>query len=98
MEGLGSSSTSLNNLFSMIPLILEVSDFGVPFINFTWDGIEGHDLLHEWCRDSGSEKTDENIMVHDASVSDIALESQDVTFERWGELPILFDYMMGGKP
>ena len=57
----------------MIPLVLEVDGFCVPVVDFIWDGIEGHDPLHEQGGDSGSKETNEDIVVHDASASNVAL-------------------------
>ena len=74
MEGLGSPPTSLGNLFDMVPLVLEVNSFQVPVINFVWHSVEGHDSFHEWGRDPGSKEANEDIVVHDASVSGVAPE------------------------
>ena len=48
LEGLSGPSILLGDLFSVIPLVLEVGGFHVPVINFIWDCAKGHDLLHEW--------------------------------------------------
>ena len=37
-------------------------------------------------------------MVYDVSMSDITLECGIVTFQGWGELPILFGHLLGEKP
>ena len=74
MESLGRPPTSLSDLLGTIPLVLEVSRFGVPFVDFVWNGIKGHDPLHEWGGDSGSEEADEDVVVHDASASGVTLE------------------------
>ena len=74
MESLGGPSTLLGNLFSTIPLILEVGGFRVPVVNFIWDGIKGHNLFHERSGDSGNEEADEDIVVHDASMSGVTLK------------------------
>ena len=66
LEGLSRPPTSLDNLFYTIPLVLEVGGFQVPVINFIWDCVEGHDLLHKWGGDSGSKETYEDVVVHDA--------------------------------
>ena len=50
LEGLGSSSTLLSDLFCMVLLVLEVSGLGIPIINFIGDSVKGHDLFHEWVR------------------------------------------------
>ena len=74
MEGLGGPSTLLGNLFCLVALVLEVSGLGGPLSNLGRDGIERYDLLHEQGRDSGGKKTDEDIVVHDPGVENIALE------------------------
>ena len=74
MESLGRPSASLSDLLSAIPLVLEVDRFRVPFIDFVWNGVEGHDLLHEQGGDPSSEETDQDIVVRDAGMSSIALE------------------------
>ena len=48
--------------------------FGVPFVDFIWNGIERHDPLHKRGRDSGSEEADEHIVVCDAGAGGVALE------------------------
>ena len=58
MESLGRPPASLSNLLGTIPLILEVGGFRVPVVDFIWDGIEGHDSLHEQGGDSSGEETD----------------------------------------
>ena len=98
MEGLSGPPTLLNDLLSMIPLILKVSHLRVPFIDFIRDSIEGHDLLHEQGGDSSSKETNQDVMVHDASVSGVTLESRDVTLERRGELPVFLYRAVGGQP
>ena len=74
LEGLSGSSALLSNLFCTIPLILEVGGFRVPVINFIWDYIKGHDLLHEWGGKSSSEEADEDVVVHNASMGGVAVE------------------------
>ena len=74
LESLGRPSTSLSDLLSTIPLVLEVSCLGVPFVDLIWNGIERHDPLHERGRDSGSEEADEHIVVRDAGMSGVALK------------------------
>ena len=74
MESLGRPPTSLSNLLSMVPLVLEVGGLGVPVVNFIWDGIKGHDLLHERGGDSSHEETDQDVVVHDAGMSGVTLE------------------------
>ena len=85
LEGLGGPSASLSDLFHVIPLVLEVGGFSVPVINFIWDGIKGHDLLHKQGGDSGSEEADKDVVVHDTSAGDIALECGDA-LQGQGEL------------
>ena len=98
MESLSRPPASLSNLLGMIPLILEVGRFRVPFIDFVGNGVKGHDPLHERGGDSGGEETDQDIVVHDAGASGVALECRDVTLERRGELPVLLGYAVGGQP
>ena len=74
MEGLGSPSTFLGDLFCMVLLVLEVNCLGVLLIDFVRDGIKGHNLFHEWGRNSGSEETNEDVVVRDAGMGDIILE------------------------
>ena len=79
-------------------VVLEVSRFGVPFVDLVWNGIEGHDPFHERSGKSGGEETDQDIVVRDAGTSGIALESRDVALERRGVLPILLCHVVGGQP
>ena len=58
MEGLGGPSTSLGDLFSMIPLVLGVGSFDIPVVDFIRDSVEGNDLLHKQSGDSGSKEAD----------------------------------------
>ena len=91
MEGLGGSSTSLSNLFHVIPLVLKVDGLGVPVVNLVWYCVkghdlvwyyvEGHDLFHKGGRDSCSEEADQDIVVCNASMGGVTLESRDVTFQ-----------------
>ena len=74
MESLGRPSTSLSNLLSTIPLVLEVGRLGVPVFDFIWDGVEGHDPLHQQDGDSSGEEADQDIVVHDAGMSGVTLE------------------------
>ena len=96
LEGLGGPSTSLSDLFHMIPLVLKVDGFGVPVVNIVWYGIEGHDLLHEQGRDSSSKETNQDVVVCDAGVGGVTLEDGDVTFQQEGELSILLGHSMDG--
>ena len=98
LESLSRPSTSLSDLLSTIPLVLEVSRLSVPFIDFVGNSVKGHDLLHERGGDSCGEETDQDIMVRDAGTGGVALECRDVTLERRGVLPILSVHMMGGQP
>ena len=75
-----------------------MSHFRVPIVDFIWDGIKGHDLLHEWGGDSSGEETDQDIVVRDAGTSGVTLECQDVALKRRRELPVLFDHVMGRQP
>ena len=98
LEGLSSPSTSLSDLLSAIPLVLEVDGFQVLVVNFIWDCIKGHDLLHEQGGDSSSKEADVDVVVSDAGTGGVTLECQDITFESGGELPILLDHAVGGQP
>ena len=81
MEGLDRPLTSLGDLFSAVPLVLEVDDFRVPVIDLVWYGIKGHDLLHKQGGDSSGKEADKNVMVSDAGMSGVTLEGQDVTLK-----------------
>ena len=96
LESLSRPPTSLSDLLGMIPLILEVNHFRVPVVDFIWDCVEGHDLLHEWGGDSSGEETDQDIVVHDTSTSGVTLKCRDVALERRGELPVLLYHAVGG--
>ena len=98
MESLGGPSTSLSDLLGAIPLVLKVSHLRVPVFDFIWDSIEGHDPFHERGGDSGSKEADQDIVASDASTSSVTLKCRNVTLERRGKLPILFDHVMGGQP
>ena len=74
MEGLSSPSTSLGYLFCLVPIVLEMSGLDIPFINFVRDSVKGHDPFHEWCGNPSSKETNKDVVVHDASMGDIALE------------------------
>ena len=74
MKGLGGPSTALRNLISLVSLVLEMSGFGVPLVDLVKDSVKGYDPLHEGYRDSGGKETDEDIIVYDASVGNIALK------------------------
>ena len=74
LESLSGPPTSLSDLLSVIPLVLEVSHFRIPVINFIWDCVEGHDPLHEWGGDPNGKETDQDIMVCDAGMSGVALK------------------------
>ena len=81
MEGLGSCSTLLSNLVSIVPLILEVSSFGIPLVDFSRHGVEEHNSFHKWDRYSCSEEADEDIFIRDAGTGDVALEGCDITLK-----------------
>ena len=81
MESLGWPSTLLDNLFCAISLVLEMGHLSIPVVNLIWDGVMGHDLLHKWSGDSGSEEADEDIVICDTGMGGITLEGRDVTFE-----------------
>ena len=98
LESLSGPSTVLGNLFCSIPLVLEVDSLGIPVIDLIRDSVNGHDLLHEWNGDSGSEEANEDIMVCDAGAGDIALKGGNVTLKQRGELSIFLGHTMGGKP
>ena len=74
LESLGRPPASLSDLLSMIPLVLEVSRFRVPVVDFIWDSIKRHDLLHERGGDSSGEEADQDIMVHDTGMSGVTLK------------------------
>ena len=74
LKSLGGPSTSLSDLLGTIPLVLEVGRFGVPFVDLIWNGVEGHDPLHERGGNSGGEETDEDIVVRDAGAGGVTLE------------------------
>ena len=88
----------MSDLLSAIPLVLEVSCLGVPFVNFIRDSVEGHDPFHEQGRDSGSEETDQDVVVRDASLGSVTLKCRDIALERRGVLPIILSHVMGGQP
>ena len=75
MKGLGRPSTSLSNLFCIVPLVLKVDSFGVPIVDLVWYGIKGYDPFHEQGGDSSGKEANEDVVVCDASVSSVALES-----------------------
>ena len=97
MEGLDDSFTLLGNLFYTVPVVLEVGGFGIPVIDFIQDGIKRHDPLYEQGGDSGSKEAYEDIVVHNTSTSDIALECRDVTLQGQGELPIFLSHLLSGE-
>ena len=82
----------------MIPLVLEVGRLRVPFVDFIEDSVKGHDPLHEWGGDSGSEETNQDVVIRDAGTSGVTLKSRDVTLERRGALPVLLYHAVGGQP
>ena len=86
----------MSDLLCMVPLVLEVGGFQVPVVDFVWDSIKGHDLLHEQSGDSSGEETNQDVVVCDSSTSGVTLKCQDVTLKRGGELPILFNHVVGG--
>ena len=95
LEGLGSPSTVLDNLVCLISFVLEVDGLSVPFIDLTENSVEGHDSFHEQCVNSNSEETNKYIVVSDAYMDYVTLESQDVTLKQRGEFPVLFGHLMG---
>ena len=74
LESLSRPSTSLSDLLGSIPLVLEVGCLRVPVVDFIWDCVKGHDLLHEQDGDSGGKETDQDIVVHDAGLSGVTLK------------------------
>ena len=58
LESLGRPSASLSDLLGVILLVLEVGGFRVPVIDFIWDCIKGHNLLHKQGGDSSSKEAD----------------------------------------
>ena len=64
----------LDDLFCIISLVLKGDGLGVSFVNFAQDSIEGHNSPHEQDGNSGSKETNDNVVIHDASMDDIALK------------------------
>ena len=56
------------------PLGLEMDGFGIPFLNSGWDGIHGHDSLHEGGGYSSREVSNEDVWVFDIGPGDMVLE------------------------
>ena len=81
LKGLSGSSTVLDDLISLVLLILEMSGLCVPLVNFHEYRVEGHNLLHERDGDPSSKEADENIVTNDTSMDDIPLEDENTTFE-----------------
>ena len=98
MESLSRPSAPLSDLFSPIPLVLEVGRLGIPFVDLVGNGVEGHDPLHERGGDSGGEETDEHVVVRDAGAGGVTLERRDVALERRGVFPVLLGHAMGREP
>ena len=96
MESLGRPPALLSDLLGVIPLILEVSCLSVPFVDFIWNGVEGHGPLHKRGGDSGGEEADQDIVVHDAGMGGVTLEGRDIALKRRGVLPILLGHLVGG--
>ena len=74
MEGLSGPSALLGNLIGAVPLVLEVSGFGIPLIDLIRDDVKRHDPLHEWCQDSSSKEADEDVVVCNTSIGNVILE------------------------
>ena len=98
MESLNRPSALLGNSFSMVPLILGMGSFRVSVVNFIWDCVERHSLLHEQHGDSSGKEADEDMMVHDAGMGGVTLEGQDVTFKRWGGFYVLLGHAVSRQP
>ena len=96
LEDLNGPSTLLSDLFDVVPLVLEMGSLGIPVIDFIWDGVKRRDPLHEQGRDSGSKEADEDIVVHDINIDNVALECGDVTLQGWRELSVLH-HLVGRK-
>ena len=64
----------LGNLFCTVPFVLEVSGFGVSFVDLVKDGVERHGSFHEWHGDLGSKEADEYLVVCDAGTGNVTLE------------------------
>ena len=47
LEGLCGPSTVLDDLFCMVPLVLEMSGLGIPLVDFVGDSVERYDFLYE---------------------------------------------------
>ena len=96
LESLGRLSTLLSDLFHVVSLVLEMDCLRVLVINLFWYSVKGHDSLHEQGGDSSSKATDQDIVVHDAGLSGVALEHQDIALKRGGELPVFLNHVVGG--
>ena len=88
----------MSDLLGAIPLVLEVSRLGIPFVDFVRNGIKGHDLLHEQGGDAGSKETYQDVVIGDAGTGGVALKGQDIALERRGVLPVLLGHAVGGQP
>ena len=84
---MSSPSISLGDLFSLVLLVLEMSDFSISLIDFVEDSVKRHDSLHEWSWDPSGEEANEDIVVHDVGVGNVALEGQDVTLSEGENCP-----------
>ena len=62
-------------------LVLEMSDFSISLIDFVEDGVKRHDSLYEWSWNPSGEEANEDIVVCNVDVDNVALEDQDVTLK-----------------
>ena len=96
MKSLSGSSTTLGNIIHSILLILEVSGLNVPLVDFCRDRVKGHNLFYERGRNSSDKEANEDVVINDTGVDDIALGCGDITLKCGGELSVLFDHSLGG--
>ena len=71
---LGGALISFQDFLCLLPLGLEVDGFGVPFLDSSWYGIHGHDLLHERGGYSSGEVSNEDVWIFDIGSGDMVLE------------------------
>ena len=71
---LGGVLVSFQDFLCSLPLSLEVDSFGVPFLDSSWYGIHGHDLLHERGGYSDKKVSNEDVWVFDIGLDDMVLE------------------------
>ena len=72
---------------------------GVPFLDSSWHGIHGHDLLHEGRGYSSREVPNENVWVFDIGSGNMILEFQDILVQGRGIGLVFFkDHSFGSEP